>query len=100
MLDKGWLWYKWNKKKNQEFQEEDDLLEMKKYWLTQFDAWSINKDRYKIETDKLELNYKQSQLHAQKSTKGEIALDITVGTVSKLVSWIFKMSWVGNNKNK
>lgn len=100
MLDKVWGWYKSNKKKNQEFQEENDLIEMKKYWLTQFDSWSINKDRYKIETDKLDLNYKQSQLHAKKSTKGEIAWDLFVGAVSKTISWILSISWLGKNKNK
>lgn len=100
MLDKPWGWHKSNKKKNQEFQNANDLIEMKKDLLTQYDEWDIDKDEYNRKIDRLELDYEQSQLHAQKSTKGEIALDITVSTVSKLVTWIFKMSWVGNNKNK
>jgi hypothetical protein len=100
MLDKFWWWHKWNKKKNQEFQQEDQLLEMKKELLTEYDNWDIDKDEYNRKIDRLELNYEQSKLHAQKSTKWEVVLDATVTTVSKLVSWIFKMSWVGNNKNK
>ena len=100
MLDKVWSWHKNNQQTKQEFNDENNLIEGKRYWLNEFDEWRIDKDRYKIEVDKLELNFKQHKLHSWKPTKGEIAWDLLVKTISWTVSWIFKMSWVGKKNKK
>ena len=98
MLKNSWEWYKWNKKKNEVFSQENNFIEMKRYWLIQYDSWVISKDKCDIEIDKLTLNYQQEQLHSWQKSWWEIAWDLLVNTISWTVKWIFSMSGVGKKK--